>query len=301
MAWRIKTVAQRTGVRSDTLRAWERRYDLVTPSRSDAGYRLYSDEDVAAIKRVKELVDSGLTVGEAVDQARRQGLIAPASEAPRQRRSGGRTDGGALKAARTALIDATAALDRPRADAILAAQLPTSYERTLRELLLPLVRDVASLHARGRASTAQERFAAQWVRERICAMLVQVGGGPVDGPEAICAGPPGEPADLGLLGSSLHLALRGWRVTFLGGDFPIADLAPRLQERQPPLLLTSLVRQRPEHERRELLRHLRGLAPPATAVVVGGPGARGDGSVVAGVTIVRSFDDLPSPPGRAAL
>jgi len=301
VAWRIKTVAQRTGVRTDTLRAWERRHHLVSPTRSDAGYRLYSDEDIAAIKRVKELVDSGLSVGEAVDQARRQGLIAqPAEPAPTGRKPR-RAEGGALKAARSALVQATATLDRPRADAILAAQLPMSYERALRELLLPLARDVAALHARGRASTAQERFTALWVRERICAMLVQVGGGPVDGPEAICAGAPGEPADLGLLGSALHLALRGWRVTFLGGDFPIEELAPRLQERQPPLLLTSLVRPRPEHERRELLRRLRGAAPPSTSVVAGGPGARGDGSPVPGVSVARSFDDLPSPPGRTSL
>lgn len=298
MAWRIKTVAQRTGVRSDTLRAWERRYDLVTPSRSDAGYRLYSDEDVEVISRVKGLVDSGLSVGEAVEQARRQGLIAATPPPSRRPRA---TEGGALKAARSALLHATEALDRPRADAILAAQLPMSHERTLRELLLPLVRDVASLHARGRASTAQERFAAQWVRERICAMLVQLGGGPVDGPEAICAGAPGEPGDLGLLGSALYLALRGWRVTFLGGDFPVTELVTWLQERQPPLLLTSLVRQRSEPERRELLRQLRGVAPPGTTVVAGGPGARGDGSPVPGVSVARSFDDLPSPPGRTAL
>ena len=297
MAWRIKTVAERTGVRSDTLRAWERRYSLVTPVRSEKGYRLYSDEDIAAVAKVKELVDSGLSIGEAVDQARRLGAIA-AAPPPRRDRA---PEGGAIRASRSALLKATEALDRPRADAILAAQLPISHERTLREVLLPLVREIGSLHARGRATTAQERFAAQWVRERICAMLVQVGGGPVDGPEAFCAGPPGEPSDLGLLGSSLHLALRGWRVTYLGGGFPTEELTPWLQERRPPLLLTSLVRQRPEAERRELLRQLRSIAPPATTVVAGGPGARGDGSPVAGVSIARSFDELPSPPRRTGL
>jgi MerR family transcriptional regulator, light-induced transcriptional regulator len=297
VAWRIKTVAERTGVRSDTLRAWERRYGLVEPVRSDKGYRLYSDDDIAVISKVKQLVDGGLSIGEAVEQARREGLIG-APPPPRRDRP---AEGGAIRATRSALLQATAALDRPRADAILAAQLPISHERTLREVLLPLVREIASLHARSKASIAQERFAAQWVRERICAMLVQVGGGPVDGPEALCAGPPGEPSDLGLLGSSLHLALRGWRVTYLGGGFPTEELTSWLQERRPPLLLTSLVRQRPEPDRRELLRQLRAVAPAATTVVAGGPGARGDGSPVAGISIARSFDDLPSPPGRTGL
>jgi MerR family transcriptional regulator, light-induced transcriptional regulator len=295
VSWRIKTVSQRTGVKTETLRAWERRYGIVRPTRSDAGYRLYSDAEISAIARVKELVDSGLAVAEAVDQARREGLVADdathGSSAP---------EGGALKAALNALRGAMLDLDRPRADAIVASQLPMSHERVLRELLLPSVREISARRARGSADLVQERYAASWVRERIGAMLVQVGGGPPDGPEALCAGAPGESGDLGLLGSTLYLALRGWRVTYLGGDLEPDDLAGVLQRRQPPLLVVSLLRRRSEDQRRALLGRLRAVAPPTTRVVAAGPGARGDGSPVRGVDVARSFDELPSPAGRSA-
>ena len=56
---------QDTGVSAATLRAWERRYGLPTPRRSQSAYRLYSDRDVAMIRRVRELCDEGMAPSEA--------------------------------------------------------------------------------------------------------------------------------------------------------------------------------------------------------------------------------------------
>ncbi|WP_431473420.1 MerR family transcriptional regulator [Ornithinimicrobium sp. W1665] len=43
----VKQVSGLTGVATDRLRAWERRYGVVEPGRSESRYRLYDDEDVA--------------------------------------------------------------------------------------------------------------------------------------------------------------------------------------------------------------------------------------------------------------
>ena len=47
--YRIGTVVQLTGLTSDTIRAWERRYGCISPSRTPGGTRVYSDEDVARL------------------------------------------------------------------------------------------------------------------------------------------------------------------------------------------------------------------------------------------------------------
>jgi DNA-binding transcriptional MerR regulator len=57
--YRIGAVSRLTGVASDTLRVWERRYRAVVPQRSDAGTRLYSQEDVGRLALIKRLVDGG--------------------------------------------------------------------------------------------------------------------------------------------------------------------------------------------------------------------------------------------------
>ncbi|MCK6523120.1 MerR family transcriptional regulator [Myxococcota bacterium] len=66
MGYRIKTVAELTGISRATLLAWERRYCIVEPSRQDNGYREYSDNDLACLQSVKLLMDKGYKVSEAI-------------------------------------------------------------------------------------------------------------------------------------------------------------------------------------------------------------------------------------------
>src|SRR5918994_6677787 len=66
---RIGEVARRTGIATELLRAWERRYGLLTPGRSEGGYRLYSDDDVRRVRRMRELLATGLSAAEAARQA----------------------------------------------------------------------------------------------------------------------------------------------------------------------------------------------------------------------------------------
>ncbi len=58
----IRTVADLTGVNPVTLRAWERRYGLVQPHRTSKGHRLYTEGDIARIRRILELVDRGAAI-----------------------------------------------------------------------------------------------------------------------------------------------------------------------------------------------------------------------------------------------
>ena len=58
-AYRIGAVARLTGISPDTLRIWERRYDIVEPERTPKGGRLYSQQDVTRLTMIKTLVDSG--------------------------------------------------------------------------------------------------------------------------------------------------------------------------------------------------------------------------------------------------
>ncbi|MBH0196131.1 MAG: MerR family transcriptional regulator [Nitrospira sp.] len=60
---RIHRVAKLTGLSKDVIRVWERRYRLVTPSRSSNRYREYSDEDVALLRFVKVQMEQGATIG----------------------------------------------------------------------------------------------------------------------------------------------------------------------------------------------------------------------------------------------
>lgn len=63
--FRIHWVAQQTGVSEATLRAWERRYGVLTPDRTQSGYRVYSAEDVQKVLRMRELCRGGMAPSDA--------------------------------------------------------------------------------------------------------------------------------------------------------------------------------------------------------------------------------------------
>lgn len=65
-AYNLKVVVNETGIKPDTLRAWERRYGLPNPNRTSGGHRLYSDKDIAVIKWLMARQDEGLSISRAV-------------------------------------------------------------------------------------------------------------------------------------------------------------------------------------------------------------------------------------------
>src|SRR6266853_1534697 len=61
-----KAVVQQTGIPAPTLRAWERRYAILSPERAENDYRLYSERDIAIIRWLKERVDAGMAISQAI-------------------------------------------------------------------------------------------------------------------------------------------------------------------------------------------------------------------------------------------
>src|SRR5512135_2143304 len=64
--YNAKAVTRETGVTAATLRAWERRYGVLLPDRTAGGHRLYSAQDIAAIKWLKQHIEQGMTISRAV-------------------------------------------------------------------------------------------------------------------------------------------------------------------------------------------------------------------------------------------
>lgn len=81
--YRINWVAERTGVREGTLRAWERRYHIPKPARTPSGYRVYSADDVRQVKLMRALCERGMAPSEAALEVARMLPDPPDGAAPR--------------------------------------------------------------------------------------------------------------------------------------------------------------------------------------------------------------------------
>ncbi len=63
----LKAVVRETGLKPDTLRAWERRYGVPSPDRTDSGHRLYSQHDIDTLKWLLERQQEGMSISRAVE------------------------------------------------------------------------------------------------------------------------------------------------------------------------------------------------------------------------------------------
>ncbi len=221
-ALRIGEFARRVGVSPELLRAWERRYGLLQPIRTQGGFRLYTDDDAARVERMKLALDDGLSAAEA---ARRALTRSPSTE-------------GALEDARARLAAAARAYDEATMHAILDEALAGfSLETVLRELLLPVLRELGSEWERGTLEVGQEHFASNLLRERLLALARFWGRG--GGPLAILACAPGERHDIGLIAFGLVLRSHGWRILFLGADTPVDTLSRIVAHLEPRLVVVA--------------------------------------------------------------
>jgi len=281
MSYRIKRVAKITGINPATLRAWERRYNLIAPGRTDSGYRLYSDDDVAMLSRIKQFTSEGLTIGEAIARVRRSlSPLPPDARAPEL------ADVGAQ------LRDALLRFDRAGALAEYERLGHLAPERRAEDVLLPLMREIGELWKDGTAVIAQEHFASAFVREKLAAMIAGLDGGMGPGPEGVCAGAPGEMHEFGLMACALRMAAGGWKVLYLGADMPLEETARVARERRSALVCTSLVLRRGAAECAGLAAELRRLVPRETAVVVGGAGVAPETEPVEGVRFARCASEM---------
>ena len=231
---RIGALSRRVGVSPELLRAWEQRYGLLQPIRSPGGFRLYSTADEDRVRVMQHHLDAGVSAA----QAARLALTGAAPD------RGEEVHRGELTRFSTELVSALDRLDEPSAHASLDRLLATfTLQTVLRDVVLPYLHELGERWERGETSVAQEHFASNLLRGRLLGLARGWGQGA--GPRAVLACAPGELHDLPLIVFGLMLAGRGWIITYLGPDTPIATIQETLADLEARLVVISaMTRQR---------------------------------------------------------
>ena len=164
---RIGELSRRVGVTPEVLRAWERRYGILSPTRTDGGFRLYGEDDERRIRRMLQHLEQGLSAAEAARLARADPPARPDPTAGTDDGNGAPTAAALGDQLRHALdgfddVGAHSVLDR------LLGSYP--LESVLRDAVLPYLHELGERWAHAEASVAQEHFASALLRGRLLAL-----------------------------------------------------------------------------------------------------------------------------------
>ncbi len=225
----IRTVANLTGVNPVTLRAWERRYGLIRPQRTDSGHRLYSQADVERIKRVLALLEEGISIGKAAGLVQREEPTASEREP--------NTD--VWQQYQDRMLAAVSAFDEPALDAVYNDAL-SLYPVVMvnARLIAPLLDHFGATWRERTLAVAEEHFFSAYLRNKLGARIHHLGQG-ASGPRLLLACIPGEHHELGLLQFGLAAVSHGYRVLSLGANMPLEPLAEVISIRRCAALVLS--------------------------------------------------------------
>jgi DNA-binding transcriptional MerR regulator/methylmalonyl-CoA mutase cobalamin-binding subunit len=271
----MAVVCRRTGLKPDLLRAWERRYGVVRPSRSQTGRRLYTDADIERLLLLKRAVDGGRPIGLlvrldrqqveeliAADDAARLGTPAAALEA------GHGSSGDALL---DACLTAIQSFDTGRLSYELERASHELGRRALIDrLIAPLLRGLGERWQQGVLGPAHEHAATAVLRTFLGALPTPPDGETV--PKLVVTTPAGELHELGALLAASTAASEGWSVLYLGPNLPAEEIAAAAEAVGARAILLSMVQDGGTVSARELER-LTSSSGEQRAVIVGGRAA----------------------------
>lgn len=268
----IRVVAQRTGLSAPVLRAWERRYGAVEPSRSDGGQRLYSDADVRRLQLLATAVDGGRTIGliAELDEEKLQQLIDEDRETPVEPR------GDAVAPDVERVGHALHLIEEMRTEELEQYLMRSAVELRPHELVeglvVPLLQEVGRAWQSGQMRPSTEHIASVAIR-RFLEWVSTTNQPDPDAPLAVTGTPAAQRHEFGALLAGVIAAYQGWRVRFLGPDLPAEDIAGAAEKMGASMVALSAVHPRLDPRGIEEVKKVRALLPDSVDVVVGGAGA----------------------------
>lgn len=266
-AFNLKVVVQETGVKPDTLRAWERRYGLPEPKRSSGGHRLYSQRDIEIVKWLVDRREEGMSISHSVELWQKlvdeghdplhmdgspvKGDIVPPMEV-----------GSTVEEMRRTWIEACLAFDETAAEQVLT-QAFALYPPAMvcLEVLQKGLAEIGMLWYENDATVQQEHFASALAIRRLNA-LVAAAPSPTRPARIIVACPAGEDHVFAPLLLTLMLRYEGWRVIYLGANVPTTRLETTIRRARPDLIVMTAQQLHTAATLLETARVLRDLEAP---------------------------------------
>ena len=290
----IKTVATQTGLTQFTIRAWEKRYDVVTPLRTETNRRLYSDADILRLTLLRLATEAGYNIGriaalpteELLEIIGTEGMIAQIPAIAKAAVS-------EETSLRFYIASCIAAVNQFEAQALestlFAASVAFSQPVFLEKLITPLMQEIGEQWKTGTLQIAHEHLALAVVRT-LLGSIYQGFDVSAAMPNIVVSTPRGQLHEIGALIAGTTAASQGWRVTYLGPNLPAEEIVRCAVQKSATAVGLSIIYPTDDPNIANELRKLRRGLQGDVAVFIGGSGASAYDAVIRSVGAVRVND-----------
>ncbi len=281
----IRAAANLTGLSIDTLRAWERRYQAVTPIRDKRG-RSYDEGHIRRLIRLRDVVARGHAIGQVAglpDSALEKLLLGPNSGAKTAEPDRAEQP---VSDALLPIVAAIKSFDHATANfhlGRLAALLPV--DRLVNEVVFPLMKLVGEFWQGGTLSIAQEHMTSSILRN-LLGGLVRLNTSSNQSQRILFATPSGELHEFGILASAMLAVADGFEVLYLGSSLPALEIVAAAERTLPRAVVVGIKASTPNQATIEELRRLAAKLPKTTELWLGGSNVK---TTLASIGNARSF------------
>lgn len=269
--YNIKSVSEQTGVPPVTLRAWERRYSFPVPHRTETGYRLYSEYDIASVNWLKQQTDAGMTIAQAVKLLvslveRGEDPLVKGMAMKEVVEEGFKS----IEQVQPSLVEALMNFDEDEARRLMEYAFSMyTLEQVLMEIIQPTMVEFGDRWHAGEISIATEHFATNQCRLFLLNAYGMTGEISRKG-SIVAACAPGELHEMGLLTLTVLLRSHGWNVTYLGANVSLNRFAESVLKVRPQVLLFSATTENSANALIDLVSVLEELPDPKPIIGLGG-------------------------------
>ncbi len=288
----IKVVAALSGLSPHTIRAWEKRYAVLTPNRTDTNRRLYEEADIQRLILLKGAVGAGHAISQVANL--------PDADLEKLQRPRPVTEPMPL-GPDSAVQECIAAMERLDATtlefALTRSTAALGVDRFIDHVVMPFIAHLDRGWENRGIRIAQEHLASATLRTHLERVRQSIAA-PALAPSLLVTTPVNQVHELGALIVAILAAVSGWQVTYLGPNLPAREIAAAAAQTGARAVALSIVFPLDDLDLPIELKELRKKLDPAIQILIGGRGARHYKSAIkqiGGTTIA----DLPAL--RAAL
>ncbi|MEC4748147.1 MerR family transcriptional regulator [Methylomicrobium sp. Wu6] len=288
----ISTVSKRSGVKTELVRAWERRYQAVVPTRTAGGHRVYTDQDIARLTLLNQATRYGHSISRiarySLDELRKllQGEKAAAPAKPLQPLNGNGSKSLAEAYIHKCYAEVTAFDARTLESLFENAIVELGIQNFIEDLLDPLLTLIGERWKTGELRPVHEHMASSIIRSLTYILRNNSPCSPA-APRMVVTTPLGQLHELGALLAAIIAELKGWQVTYLGANLPAEEIAAAVKFTDAAAVTISISFSSDDHVVQKELRRLRKLLGYEVALIVGGRAASYYETVLNEVGVVK--------------